>query len=91
MSAINLLDYTENTARMAILKAKAAYICPVHPDALVLFGDEDAEKRAYAIARNTLNYNDKTYLLENITRAVKLELDMAEAECQQCLKAAGQR
>ena len=84
MSTNNHADFTKTTARLAILKAKAAYYCKIHPDVLVLFGHSEAEKRAYAIAQNTLSFNDKTFLLEKITQAVKNELEMACVTCRQC-------
>lgn len=84
MSEDNHTDYTDTIARSAILKAKAAYTCKVHPDILILSGDTTAEKRAYAIAENTLKYNDKVFLLETVVLALNKELDQAVAECPQC-------
>ena len=84
MATDNYTEYTDTTALLAILKAKAAYHCQAHPEVLILSGDTDAEKRAYAIAQNTLKYNDKTFLLEKVSQAVKNELDQAVVECSQC-------
>ncbi|GLU56208.1 hypothetical protein [Dyadobacter frigoris] len=84
MSTNNYAEYIETTARLAILKAKAAYTCKVHPEVLILSGDTNTEKRAYLIAQNTLKYNDKVFLLEKVTQAVKNELDLAGFACLQC-------
>lgn len=86
MSDDNHTDYTDTIARSAILKAKAAYTCKVHPDILILSGNATAEKRAYAIAENTLKYNDKVFLLEALVLALNKELAQASAECPQCIQ-----
>ena len=80
----NNADYTETTARLAILKAKAAFCCKDHPEMLILVGDPNAETRAYAIAQNTVKYHDKIFLLEKVTSAVKKSLDQAGTECLLC-------
>ena len=86
MSTNNHADFTNTTARLAILKAKAAHTCGIHPDVLILSGDRDAENRAYTIAQNTLRFNDKIILLENVTLAVEKELNLAGCGCHQCLQ-----
>jgi hypothetical protein len=77
-------DYINTIARMSILKAKAAYTCPVHPDVLIRAENSAAEQRAYYVAQNTLKYNDKAFLSENITSTVRNELELADVKCRQC-------
>ena len=84
MSPMNFAEYTDTTARLAILKAKAAYTCELHPDILILAGDSNAERRAFEIANNTLTYNDRTFLAEKLILALKKELEAAGMECWQC-------
>jgi len=84
MPTNNFTEYTDETARLSILKAKAALTCKIHPDVLISLKNLDAEKRAFAIAENTLKYNDRGFLLETVTLAVKTMLDMADVSCRQC-------
>ena len=79
-------DYISVTARMALLKAKAVCTCQLHPDIFILCPDNDAKQRAYMIAKNTLVYHDKMFLLESLSDAVKYELSMANVECAQCAR-----
>ncbi|WP_221391021.1 hypothetical protein [Dyadobacter sp. NIV53] len=84
MPATNFAEYTDTTARLAILKAKAAYTCNLHPDVLILAGDPNAERRAFEIAGNTLTYNDRTFLAEKLILVLKRELETAGTECWLC-------
>lgn len=84
MSTINYNEYANTTARLAILKAKAAYACKIHPGILVLSGDSHAEKRAFMIAQNTLKYNDRVFLMDNLMLAMRKELEVAGVKCWQC-------
>jgi hypothetical protein len=77
-------DYINTIARMSILKAKAAYTCPAHPDVLIRAENSAAEERACYVAQNTLKYNDKAFLIENMTTTVRRELDSADVRCRQC-------
>ena len=80
----NSASYSDTTARLAILKAKAAYFCASHPEVLILSGDQNAQMRAYAIAQNTVKYHDKMFLLEQVSSSVKKELDKAVNACSKC-------
>ena len=77
-------DYITVTARMALLKAKAMCTCQLHPEIFILCPDNDAQQRAFTIAKNTLVYHDKIFLLESLSEAVKYELSLANVECAQC-------
>jgi hypothetical protein len=79
-------EYITETARMSLLKAKAASTCKLRPDILILSSDTGAQNRAYRIAINTLAYHDRMFLEEQIIDAVGQELDSAGNQCVQCLK-----
>jgi hypothetical protein len=79
-------DYITGTARMAVLKSKAACTCKLHPDTLILSQDTIAQKRAYMIATNTLVYHDKMFLKQDMIDAVGYELNAANTECVHCLQ-----
>ena len=79
-------DYITVTARMAVLKAKAVCSCQLHPEIFILCENEDAKERAYLIAKNTLVYHDKMFLLESLSEAVRLELSLANVECTKCVR-----
>jgi hypothetical protein len=81
----NFEGYITDTARLSILKAKAASTCKLHPDILILSTNMDAQKRAYRIAVNTLVYHDKLFLEEHMINAVGQHLDSAGNQCIQCL------
>lgn len=79
-------DYIIDTARMAVLKAKAICACQSHPEILLLSTDHDALERAYMIGKNTLVYHDKMFMYESLADAIKHELSTADVECAQCGK-----
>ena len=84
MSINDLVQSIEDAARRAVFQAGAVRTCKFHNDAVILIGDPDAEKRAYAIATNELKRHDEMVIREDVMAAVKHELDMAEGECHQC-------
>jgi len=85
MSINNLVDELEAAARSALVKAGAIKSCPFHSDVTIRVGDPDAEKRAYAIATNTLKSDGKMWLREDLMPAIKKELDLcADEECPRC-------
>ncbi|WP_159466776.1 hypothetical protein [Dyadobacter sp. 3J3] len=69
---------------MSILKAKAAFTCPVHPDIMIRTENFDTEQRAFMIAQKTSVYNDKSVLLNRVTSAVRRELESADGRCNIC-------
>ncbi|MCF0054505.1 hypothetical protein [Dyadobacter sp. CY356] len=77
-------EYIDTVARMSILKAKAAFTCPVHPDIMIRTENYDTEQRAYLIAQKTLVYNDKIVLLNRVTNAVRRDLESAGGRCNIC-------
>ncbi|MCF2446714.1 hypothetical protein L0657_22340 [Dyadobacter sp. CY345] len=80
----NFTEYVDTVARMSILKAKAAFTCPVHPDVMIRNDNDGNQQRAFMIAQNTLVYNDKIVLLKRVTSAVEHELKSANANCLLC-------
>lgn len=81
----NFEEYITDTARLSILKAKAASTCTLHPNILILSTNMDAQKKAYRIAVNTLVYHDKLFLEEHMINAVGQHLDSAGNHCIQCM------
>ena len=77
---------TDTTARLVILKARAAYPCKYHPEVLISSGDLSAETRAYQIARNTMQFHDKKYLVEKISLSVQSVLEQANRACVHCMQ-----
>ncbi|MER9659015.1 hypothetical protein [Mesorhizobium sp. M0159] len=86
MSINDLVDSIEQVARLAVLEAKAVYVCEFHPDATITNGDPEADRLAYAIATNKLKREDEMFMREEVMEAVKYELDMANDECAQCAR-----
>lgn len=80
----NFTEYIDTVARMSILKAKAAFTCPVHPDVMIRIDDSGNQQRAFMIAQNTLVYNDKIVLLKRVKSAVENELESAKSNCTLC-------
>jgi len=82
----NFEEYITDTARLSILKAKAASTCTLHPNILIILSTNmDAQKKAYRIAVNTLVYHDKLFLEEHMINAVGQHLDSAGNQCIQCM------
>ena len=85
MSINDLVDELEAAARSALFEAGAVKACPLHPEVTIRLGDDDAERRAYAIATNKLKSDGTMWLREELMPVIKNELDMsADEECPQC-------
>jgi hypothetical protein len=66
------------------IRAEAVEGCRYHADSLIRLFDDDAERRAYAIATNEWKAGNLVGEREEIMEAVKQVLDSAEDECPSC-------
>ncbi len=85
MSVNDLAQELEDAAKEAIFTAKAVEACRFHPEVTVRLGDDEAERRAYAIATNRLKKNGTMFLREDLMSTIQNEMDMAaDGECPAC-------
>lgn len=85
MSINNYYDSVEDVARVALLESGAVEVCSFHPDVTVRIGDDDAERRAYAIATNLLKREGEYWMREDVMPAIADQLVWAaDDECPQC-------
>ena len=85
MSINELASELEVAAWSALQKAGAIKACNFHPDVTIRLGDDDAERKAYAIATNTLKRDGTIWLRAELMPAIKQQLDMAaDGECPAC-------
>lgn len=77
----------DDAARAALAKAGAIEGCSRHPDVTIRLWDDDAERKAYAIATNSLKREGTMWQREDLMDAIKDVLDMAaDGECPGCAK-----
>lgn len=74
----------EESATMFALKAKAILPCQWHEDVLVNQGDEDANRRAYAIATNACKAGEFTGDRSDLMDAIKDAIEMSADDCGRC-------
>ena len=85
MSINNHMDSCEAIAQEALAKAGAIQICQFHRTVTIRVGDDEAERRAYAMATNVLKQDGSiAFMREDVMASIKHELDMAADECPVC-------
>lgn len=84
MSIKHYAQDLEEAATTFALRAKAIAPCQWHDDVLVNQGDEDANRRAYAIATNACKSGDFTGDRADLMDAIKDAIDMSADDCGRC-------
>lgn len=76
---------TEDDFAAVAIQAGAIEVCPMHHDVTINRYDEDANRRAYAIATNKWKADELLGNREEIMRGVKQAIEMsADGECPAC-------
>jgi len=76
---------TEDDFAAIAIQAGAIKVCPIHHDVTINQGDEEADRRAYAIATNKWKADDLVGDRESIMQGIHNAITMAaDDECPEC-------
>lgn len=85
MSINDYVHALEASAREALVETGAIKVCRIHPEVTIRTGDDDAERRAYALATTRLKRGGNLEMREELMSTIKNELDeAADGECPRC-------
>jgi len=84
MSIKHYAQDLEESGTTFALRAKAILPCSWHEDVLVNQGDEDANRRAYAIGTNACKSGEFTGDRADLLDAIKRAIEMSADECGRC-------
>jgi hypothetical protein len=81
-------EWPNEDALIIAIKAKAIETCYFHSDVTINLGDQEAERRAYAMGTNYWKAHKDKMTLDRaeFMDAIKYVIDMAGDECYQCTK-----
>ena len=74
----------EGSAADAAMRSGALRPCLMHSDILINSGDDEATRKAYAIATNMLKVGDVAGERSDLMDAVKAVIEEAPEECPRC-------
>ena len=77
-------EYVNDDALGIAIEAGAVKVCRFHNEVTINQGDEEANRRAYAIATNKIKRGEMDYERKDLLDAVKDAIDMSADECPVC-------
>jgi hypothetical protein len=86
---VDPVDHAEHIREQALsiaVVAGAVQPCHFHPDVTITLGDEEAERRAYAMVTNQWTKDDMGVERAEFMDAIKDAIESADDECYRCAR-----